>query len=223
VQPSTVVREPWIGRCLLLGLVIALLALSAPCFGQTDAIAVSVSRTVDLSPEELYISLAVATDQDVTLEQVVQATQSLGLAAKDLTGVNIQQFGPSPSQSRLNYVFNISVPYAKFKETTDKVTALRRTLAANTPSMEIQMYGMTIMPGEKAREEARQKLLSALFEDAKVRAEQLAKAAGVNLGGIVGATEYWGANVGIAYASSGPYGPSTLKTALSLNVRYAVK
>src|SRR4051812_38816250 len=82
----------------------------------------------------------------------------------------------------------------------------------------------TIAPGDKARDEARAKLLSTLFDDARSRAEQLAKAAGVSLGGIVGVNEYWGPSTpGVGFVSAGPFGPSTLKTAFSLSVRYAVK
>ena len=61
-------------------------------------------------------------------------------------------------------------------------------------------------------------------ETGRLPADQLAKAAGVTLGGIVGLAEAW-ANTGGGpyYGPAGPIGPSTLKTAFSLTVRYGVK
>jgi hypothetical protein len=83
---------------------------------------------------------------------------------------------------------------------------------------------MAVAPGEPAREQERQRLLTPLFEDARARADQLAKAAGVTLGGVVGVTEAWAPSGGYpSYGPYGPVGPTTLKTAFSMTIRYAVK
>jgi uncharacterized protein YggE len=200
------------------------LLLCAPAFAESDAIAVTVSRNVDLPPDAVYYSMAIAAEPDTTLEQVLQATQDLGLSAQNLMSLNLQQYGPSPSQTRLAYAFDLSVPFSRFRETNDKIAAVRRSMAAATPAMELQVFTMAVAPGETAREQARQRLLVPLFEDARLRAEQLAKAASVTLGGVVGVSEAWaptGAYPG--YGPYGPVGPSTLKTAFSMTVRYAVK
>jgi hypothetical protein len=180
---------------------------------------------VDLPPDAFYISLAIATDPEVSLDEVLQASQTLGLTAGNLMSVNLQQYGPSPAQSRLAYVFDLSVPFAQFKATNEKLAAARRAMAAATPAMELQVFGMMVSPGESGREQARQRLLAPLFEDARSRADQLAKAAGVTLGGVIGVTEAWVAGAGGQpfYGPYGPIGPTALKTAFSLNVRYAVK
>jgi uncharacterized protein YggE len=204
---------------------IALLAFCTPVFAESDAIAVTVSRNVDLSPDTLYISLSIATDPDVSLDQVLQAAEGLGLSARNLLGVNFQQFGPSPTQVRLGYNFDLSVAFGRSKETTDKLSALRRTLAAATPAMELQIFGMSVSAEDTSRQQARQRLLAPLFEEARARADELSKAAGVSLGSVVGVSEAWapsGAG-GPAFGPFGPFGPSTLKTAFSLSVRYAVK
>lgn len=207
-------------RCLF-----ASALLCSAVFAQTDAITVTVSRNVDLPPDAVFISMAVATESDVSLDQVLQATQGLGLTAANLSSVNLQQYGPSPAQTRLAYAFDLSVPFLKLKETNDKLAAARRTMAANTPPMELQVYAMTVTPGEDGREQARQRLLAPLFEDARVRADQLAKAAGVTLGSVVGVTEAWAPNISGPpfYGPGGPIGPAALKTALTLTVRYALK
>jgi uncharacterized protein YggE len=204
---------------------IAMVVLCAPVLAQTDAIAVTVSRNVDLPPDAVYISMAVATESDVSLEQVLQATRTLGFTAANLSSVNLQQYGPSPTQTRLAYAFELSVPFSQLKETNDKLAAARRTMAADTPPMELQVYAMTVTSGEAGKEQARQRLLSPLFEDARIRADQLAKAAGVTLGGVIGVTEAWLPNISGPpfYGPGGPIGPAALKTAFSLNVRYALK
>ena len=200
------------------------LSFCGPAFAQSDAISVTVSRNVDLAPDAVYFSLAIATDPEITLEKVLQAGQALGITAQNLTSVAFQQYGPSPTQARLAYAFDLSVAFDRFKETNDKLGAVRRTMAADTPAMELQIYSIAVSPSESARDQARQRLLAPLVEDARVRADQLAKAAGVTLGGIVGLAEAW-ANTGGGpyYGPAGPIGPSTLKTAFSLTVRYGVK
>ena len=69
---------------------LALLALIFPMLAQTDSIAVSAIRTVDLNPDQITFNLAFGVDSDVSLDQVLQATQSLGLLARDLVGISSQ-------------------------------------------------------------------------------------------------------------------------------------
>jgi hypothetical protein len=53
-------------RCLMMVVGVA----CAPAVAQTDAMVVTVSRNVDLVPDAVYITMAVVTDSDVSLEQV---------------------------------------------------------------------------------------------------------------------------------------------------------
>ena len=212
-------------RLFPLALCIALTALCGSAFAQTDGITVTVSQNVDLPPDGIYFSLAIVTEPDATLDDVLAASQGLGLTAQSLAGVTLQQYGPSIGQTRLAYAFSLAVAYGKFKETNEKLAATRRTMAAATPAMELQVYGMSLTAGDSARDQARLTLLSPLFEDARKRGDQLARAAGATLGSVLGVTETW-ANTGSypAYLPyGGPIGPTTLKTALFLTVRYALK
>jgi hypothetical protein len=203
----------------------ALVLLCASAFAESDAISVTVSRNVDLPPDSVYISMAIATESDTSLEQVLEASQALGLTATNLMSLNLQQYGPGPAQTRLAYAFDLTVPFSQFKQINERIASVRRTMAAATPPMELQVYAMAVSPGETAREQARQRLLPSLFEDARVRADQLAKGAGVTLGGVVGVSEGWMPGTGgyPYYGPAGPVGPTTLKTAYSMTVRYAVK
>jgi hypothetical protein len=202
---------------------LALLLLCAPVFGQTDAIAVTVSQTVALSPDEITFTLGVLTDLDVSLDQVLQAVQPLGLAASDLLSLNTQQYGPNPSQTQRVYVFGFTTAYSKFTEANGKISALRRTLSTNTPAMDLQLYSLSIAPSSASREQARQAALSQLFADAKQRASSLAAAAGVSLGAIVGVSDGESSPTVPLYGPYGPVAPGPLRTTFSISVRYAVK
>lgn len=211
-------------RFVTASLCVALFALCVPMFGQSDAVMVTVSRNVDLSPDEVYFALAVATEPTISLDEVLKASQVLGLTAKNLTSVTLQQYGPSAGQTRLAYAFDLSVPYTSFKDINDKLATARRTMAAETPPMDLQVYGIAVSPSDATREEARQGLLAPLFDDARRRADQLAKAAGVTLGAIVGVSDAWANTPGAPfYAPYGPIGPTTLRNAYTVTVRYAVK
>jgi hypothetical protein len=201
------------------------MALCGPVFGQSDGISVTVSRNVDLPPDQVYFALVIVVDPLTSLDEVLQASQALGLTAQNLGSVTLQQYGPSAGQTRLAYAFDLEVDYGKFKDTNDKLATVRRTLAAATPAMDLQVYGISVAPSDTARDQARLNLLSALVDDARKRADQLAKAAGMTLGTIIGFTEAWANTSGYPYYGpyGGPIGPTTLKTAFSLTVRYAVK
>jgi len=203
---------------------LVMFALCAPALAQSDAISANVSRTVDLNPDRIIFSMAIMTDPDVSLDQVLQAAQSLGLVTGDLRAINSQQFGPSPNQTRLAYAFEFTAEFSKFKDVNDKLSALRRTLATNTSAMDLQIYAINVAPSEAALDQARLTVLPQLFADAKQRAEQLAKAGGVSVGNIVGMSDVYGAAASSPYYGPyGPIGPGALRTSFSLSVRYVVK
>jgi uncharacterized protein YggE len=212
-------------RTPALALCIGLVALCGSVFAQSDAIMVTVSQNVDLPPDTIYFALAIVTDPDTSLDEVLTATQSLGLTAQNLASVTLQQYGPSVGQTRLAYAFNMAAAYGKFKETNEKLATLRRTMAGATPAMDLQVYGMSVGANDAARDQARLSLLSPLVDDARKRADQLARAAGVTLGAVLGVSEAWANTSGYPLYTpyGGPIGPSTLQTAFSLTVRYAVK
>jgi hypothetical protein len=201
------------------------MALCGTIYAQSDGIAVTVSQNVDLPPDSIYFALAIVTETDASLDEVLAASQNLGLTAQGLASVTMQQYGPGVGQTRLAYAFNLAVAYNKFKETNDKLAAVRRTMAAATPPMDLQVYGISVGPNDAARDQARLTLLSPLFDDARKRADQLARAAGVTVGAVLGVSEAWSSSGGYpAYLPyGGPVGPTTLKTGFILTVRYAVK
>lgn len=201
------------------------LTLAVPMFAQTDAIAVTATRNIDLSPDQITFSLAVVTDPTVSLDQVLEATQPIGLDSSKLSTINlVPSYGPGSPRPTLNYVFTLNVAFGKFSEMNDKLATVRRALADKTPSMDLQVYGVAISPSDASLDQARQSLMPQLIADARRRGDLLAKAAGVTLGGVIGVTELIGAaEGGIYYGPFGPTGPSTLHTTYAISVRFAVK
>jgi hypothetical protein len=204
-------------------LVLGLLG-AAVSFGQADGIAVLSSRLVDLEPEEVVFSVAVQADPDSTLTQVVEAIKDLGVTAKNLSGIGSYQTGPLPTQVRLVYNFAVSTPFARYKEMQDRIANLRRTLLSEGSTFDVMMNGVQVSASEGARLAARQRLLPELIEDARRRGAEVAQAAGVSLGPILGMA--FGPDVPGAspyYGPYGPIGPSTLRTGVSLNVRFRIQ
>jgi uncharacterized protein YggE len=202
------------------------LLFSALLHGQTDALSVTATKTVDLAPDEMTFNVVVLADQDTTLEQVLQVVKAAGVTANNLGGVGSSQFGPSPNQSRLVYQFTLTTPLTKFKDALDGFTAVRRGLLANSSSMELQTNVIAITPTEAAREQARLLATTDLIADARKKADALAKAAGLTLGPIVGigeVTPVLGGQFGPIYGPYGPVSQSGLKTTFALSVRFGIR
>ena len=203
-----------------------LLTLCMSLFAQTDAITVTAARTIDLSPDQITFSLAVVTDPTVSLDQVLEATQAIGLDASKLSTINLMpSYGPGSPRPTLNYVFTLTTAFSRFRETNDKIATMRNSLSDKTPSMDLQVYAVAISPSDASLDQARQALMPQLIADARRRGDLLAKAAGVNLGAVVGVSEVFGSPdlSGVYYGPYGPSGPSALHTIYSLSVRFGVK
>jgi uncharacterized protein YggE len=202
-----------------ISLVFWAMAAIVPTLAQTDSIAVSALKTVELTPDEITFNLGIGTDPEVSLDQVLAAMQTLSLAATDLVGIGSQQLGPSVSQTRIIYQFAFTIPFAKFKETNDKITTVRRSLAGAVPAMDVLSLSIVINPTDAARDQAFQTALPDLIADARRRADRLAKAAGLTVGGITGLNEILAPTTGI----SSSFGPISLRTTVGVSVRFAVK
>lgn len=189
-----------------------------------DRIEVSVSRTVTLKIEEAGLVVAIAAPTSATLESVVKAAESVGIKETDLQAVN-PYFGPplpsgGPTGNRVMYNFVLRVPSAQLSATLQKLDQLRRTLLAGESGMELVGQNVTgFGASERAREAARTQLLSDALGEARARAETLAKAAGLQLGAIVGVNEAFG---GVITGSIGIGIPPTNTAAVYVLVRFAV-
>ncbi len=198
-----------IATALFAGLAPAQQALEA------NSIVVTANKTVVLIPTDATFSLNVSADLGFTLDQVLAALD-LGLTPQDLIAINSYPIGPPPpvgnNFSRINYVFRLSMPFAKIKETVDKLEKLRKSLESG---MDLTYTTISVGPSRDAVDEAHDKALADLIADAKKRAQELATAAQLKLGAIQAVNE------GFAY-TGGP-GPVPTNVTFSVIVRFAAQ
>jgi uncharacterized protein YggE len=204
---------------------VLILAIAVAAFAQVDGIATSGTRTVTLSPDEVTFNITVVTDINSTLEQAVAAVQDAGVTSKHLLGIasSEEYYGPQPLSRtpRLAYGFTITLPSSKLKETTDKLEAARRRIAADSGGDVV--FTLYVNATEKAVQEARQRLVTELLAEAKTNAQFLANAAGLTLGNLLNVSEN-------AYPASGVPGPyygsisfnTAVPSAVPIRVTYSV-
>lgn len=179
-----------------------------------NSIVVTASKTVVLVPTEVTFMLNVSADMTLTLDQVLAAID-FGLTAQDLTGISTYPIGPyppAPAYSRLTYMFRLSVPFSKLKETADKLEKLRKSVDTG---MDLTYMTSMVGPSQSAVTDAREKVLPDLMADAKTRAASLAGAAGLKLGAVQAVSE--------GYSYTGGPGPAPANVSFSIVVRFAAQ
>jgi len=166
-----------------------LFAASLAALGQTttDGISTSASKTIIVPPDEAVFNVVATTTVDVLEQQVVEALQDTGITAQNLVSLASSQdyYVPVPPQpprpSQLYYQFGVTVPFAKMRETIDKLEALRKKLPANFSDLQFTSQANA---SQKIVDDARRNLIPQLMAEARRKAEFLANAANVNLGNI---------------------------------------
>jgi uncharacterized protein YggE len=179
-----------------------------------NSIVVTASKTVVLVPTEVTFMLNVSADMSLTLDQVLAAID-FGLTAQDLMGISTYPIGPYPpvpSYNRITYMFRLTVPFSKMKETTDKLEKLRKSVDTG---MDLSYSTSAVGPSQSAAAEARGKALPDLMADAKMRAESLASAAQLKLGAVQAVSE--------GYTYTGGVGPAPANVTFSVIVRFAAQ
>jgi uncharacterized protein DUF541 len=179
-----------------------------------NSIVVTAAKGMVLIPTDVTFMLNVSADLGLTLDQVLAAID-LGVTAQDLVGINSYPTGPYPpvpSSSRINYVFRLSVPFSRMKDSVDKLEKLRKTLDTG---MDLNYSTSTIGPSQAAVQDAHDKALPDLIADAKRRAQALAGAAQLKLGAIQSVNE--------AYSYTGGVGPLPANVNFSIVVRFAAQ
>lgn len=151
----------------------------------------TASRTVTLVADQATLRVAVSAAMDLPQVQALESLAGLGITANDLVSVSTSNParrvilpGPGPVPvlpSMLQYEFETTLPGERLKDTLDRLEALRRNLPRGIREVS---YSMVAGASERALEQLRQRLLPELLEEARKRAETLARAAGVRLGAI---------------------------------------
>lgn len=163
------------------------LLLSMGSFAQVggDGITTSASRTVTLAPDSAVFTVDVTLAAGTTVDQVVAVLKDTGITAANLVGAATTQdnvtFTPPAPVLRMLYEFQITVPYTRVKDITDKLTNAAKAATAAGGSLSQSMY---LTASDQALQDARQKVMPDLIAEVRRRAEFLAGTSGLNLGAL---------------------------------------
>jgi uncharacterized protein YggE len=154
-----------------------------------DGVTVTVTRTVNVTPDEAEFSAIVTATLDTTEQQVTQALQDVGISNPVVIGTgdsaNTYSY-PPPNDAQVLIQISFTTPPAALKDVSKKLDALRANLPAGLTSFQ---YAAVLGASQAAVDAAHKNALAALLADARGKAELLAAAAGVKLGAILGVTE----------------------------------
>jgi uncharacterized protein YggE len=174
----------------LIGLILLLAGVAAA--QGLEGVTITVTRPVNIGPDQAEFTAAFTVDLETNQQQVVQALQELGASNPTVGSVsassNSYSYCPNePQSSRLYFQVTFVTPPAAMKDMTKKLDALRVALPAGFTDLQ---FGALLTISQAALEAAHQSALPLLLADARVKAQALASAAGVRLGAIAGVTEY---------------------------------
>jgi uncharacterized protein YggE len=173
----------------------------------TDGIATSVTRTVTLTADTADFSIVAAAGLGTTQEQIAQIFLDAGITGLSNSGTALGQnydysTNPPATQTQVLYQFTFSVPAAGLKD----AAKIMETLRTKAPDLlKGFQYSANLNASQATIDAMRQALLPQLFAEAQKKAQTLAAAAGLKLGGVKGVSESFYAN-----GNSGGYISSTL-------------
>jgi hypothetical protein len=179
----------------------------------SDGITTSVSRTVNIVPDEADFVVSVSTSLDTTQDQMTQVFHDAGIQNLTVTGVGAGLngiFNPArnPIASQLFYQITFTTSPAALTGYTKKLDAMNANLPSALTSLQ---YSATLNASQTAEDAVHLTTLPQLLQDARSKAQTLATAAGLKVGAITGVTESsYGAAGGIGLSAflsvSGPIG-----------------
>ena len=190
---------------------VALFLLSAVAsFAQiTDGVATSVTRTVTLTADEADFSIIAGASLDTTQQQIAQIFLDAGIANLSNSGTALSpnydySTNPPNIQTLALYQFTFSVPAAGLKDAAKIMEALR----AKPPDLlKSLQYSAALNASQATVDAMRQTLLPQLFADAQKKAQTLAAAAGLKLGGVRGVSEsFYGNGNSVTWIGTGSIG-----------------
>jgi uncharacterized protein YggE len=168
---------------------LALLAYAAAA-QTSDGVTLSVTRPVNIAPDQAEFSVVCTTGLDTTQQQVTQALADLGISNAVVTTVAVASNSyayPPVDNSQLYFQVSFTTAPAAMKDVAKKLDAFR---AAPPAGFTGAQFGAALTASQAAIDAAHQTALPLLLGDARTKAQALASAAGVKLGGIVGVSEW---------------------------------
>ena len=168
-------------------------------------------------------SLSVTTTLEVSQQQVMDALASAGIPAADLVQVYADpNVSAVTSPSGLVYGFTYTAPIGKMNESVRRLNALSRALPDGLLYLN---FSASAGISEAAADNARRRVIPQLIAEAGQKAEFLANAAGLKLGGVQAVSESGTLSFPSAVipASRVPaISASSLRTTFSIFVQFSV-
>ncbi|HUJ50759.1 MAG TPA: hypothetical protein VLW25_11190 [Bryobacteraceae bacterium] len=147
----------------------------------TNSVTVTASNSATLQPDQVVFSVEVDSGLNATLDDVVAALQGSGITAANFTGINN---GLLPTtlvpQTTIAWLFSLSAPLAKIKDTVSQLTNLQQSIAKqnNGLKMSFSVQGTQV---SQQLQQSQPCVLSDLLANARTQAQNLASAAGFGL------------------------------------------
>ncbi len=159
-------------------------------FGQPDpnAITITALRNLTATPDQVSFALTVVSSANSGLNEITASLQNAGIAGAIFTGVYTSQ-GYTPAVGSqppavLQWLFQMTAPLARIKDTFGLLTAAQQAIAANNSglSLTFSTQGLQTSPDAQKSVACPQ---TDLVSDARAQAQKVAAAAGVSVGPVL--------------------------------------
>jgi uncharacterized protein YggE len=153
-------------------------------FGQSDpnSVTVSASTNTNLQPDQAVFGVAIQSPIGTGLDDVVAALQGLGITAANLSGLNTP--GQLDSPPTIQWVFSLSAPLSKTKDTVATLASLQQAIAKANNGLTLSF---SIVGTQVSQQLAQSQTCSFpnLIADATAQAQKLAAGANLTVGRIL--------------------------------------
>ncbi len=178
-------------------------------FGQLDSnsVTVSASRSANLQADQIVFAVYVDSGTNLSVDDVVAALAGTGITAANLSSIGPAQQYPTPPDPTVEWVFALTAPISKVKDTAALLANLQQSIAKknNGLTMSFRIQGTQV---SQELAQSQPCVLQDLIAAARSQAQKLADAADVFVGPVLALS---GSTSTVSGSTSnilpGPYGP----------------
>ena len=178
------------------------LACAGACLAQLDdnTVTITATRTVTLQPDQAVVGISLTLPATNGLDDALAAVPAAGLTAGDLTGV---QSWDTYQGAFLVWQFSKTVAFSDLKNVLPALAAAQQKLESQKGGDDLTYY----VNGQVSQQAQQASVcpLPTLFADAQAQAQQVAQAAGVQVGGVVSLSQGAGAQVAALWFRTGDF------------------
>ncbi len=161
-----------------------LVAAASLAFAQfDDTITVTASRSVNLQPDQVVLTLSLDTPQTAPLDNVLALLAGTGLTAAEVISVSSVSVAPSLAMQITRWTVTFSLPFSQLTGTLSALTQAQQALSGN-PAMNLT-YAVLATQVSQELQAAQACPFPALVSAARRQAQAMAAAAGVSVGPIM--------------------------------------